>query len=69
MIGPFKTIIVGGGAAGLMSAFTLLTGKNALSPQEIVVLEKNQRLRISLLAGIHSLKKSYLIKLYFWVGK
>ena len=32
-------------------------------------LEKNQRLRISLLAGIHSLKKSYLIKLYFWVGK
>ena len=41
---PLKAVIVGGGASGLMVALTLLTGKNRLSPTELVILEKNDRI-------------------------
>lgn len=46
----FKTAIVGGGAAGLMSAVELLNGNNALSGTEVIVLERNDRVGKKLIA-------------------
>ena len=39
----YRTAIVGGGAAGLMSAVELLRGEKALLGQDIIVLERNDR--------------------------
>ena len=36
-------IIIGGGAAGLLCAIELLSGANALNGEEIVILERNDR--------------------------
>ena len=39
----YRVAIVGGGAAGLMSAVELVYGKNSLSGESIVVIERNDR--------------------------
>lgn len=46
----FITAIVGGGAAGLLSAIELLNGSDALSGSEVVILEKNDRVGKKLIA-------------------
>ncbi len=43
MNNAFKVAIVGGGASGLLCAVELLSGENALSGDEVVVLERNDR--------------------------
>lgn len=39
----YRVAIVGGGAAGLMSAVELLRGDNALLGQDVIILERNER--------------------------
>lgn len=39
----YKVAIVGGGASGLFCALELLTGKNSLSADDFILLEKNDR--------------------------
>lgn len=46
----FNTVIVGGGAAGLISAVELVDGKNALPGNEVVILERNDRVGKKLIA-------------------
>lgn len=46
----FKAAIVGGGAAGLLCAAELLSGANRLNGEEIVVLERNDRVGKKLIA-------------------
>ncbi len=46
----YKVAIVGGGASGLMSAVELLSGKNALDGQDVIILEKNDRVGKKLVA-------------------
>ena len=41
----YKTAIVGGGASGLMTAVELLTGKNALTGSDVIILERTDRVR------------------------
>ncbi len=46
----YNTIIVGGGASGLLSAVELLKGENAISGNEILILERNDRVGKKLVA-------------------
>lgn len=46
----FKTAIVGGGAAGLICAIELLDGKNALSGEDVLILERGDRVGKKLIA-------------------
>ncbi|MDY6367156.1 MAG: aminoacetone oxidase family FAD-binding enzyme [Clostridia bacterium] len=46
----FKVAIIGGGASGLFCAIELLRGKDAISPNQIVIIEKNDRVGKKLLA-------------------
>ena len=46
----FKTAIVGGGAAGLISAVELLSGNNAFNGADVIVLERNDRVGKKLIA-------------------
>ncbi len=46
----YNTAIIGGGASGLMSAVELLRAPNAISGEEIVILEKNDRVGKKLVA-------------------
>ncbi len=46
----YNTIIVGGGASGLLAAVELLTGKNAFNGEDILVLERNDRVGKKLMA-------------------
>ena len=50
MNNTFKVAIVGGGAAGLLCAIELLLGANALNGEEIVILERNDRVGKKLIA-------------------
>lgn len=46
----YKTIIVGGGASGLLSAVELLSGNNAFLGEDVLVLERNDRVGKKLIA-------------------
>lgn len=46
----YKVIVVGGGASGLVSTIELLSGKDALSSSEVLLLERNDRVGKKLLA-------------------
>ena len=46
----FNTIIVGGGASGLLTAVELLKGDDALNGNEILILERNDRVGKKLVA-------------------
>lgn len=46
----YKALIIGGGAAGLLCAAELLTGENALSGQDVLIIERGERLARKLLA-------------------
>lgn len=46
----FKTIIVGGGAAGLLAAVELLSGSNCLKGGDVLILERNDRVGKKLIA-------------------
>ncbi len=46
----FKTAIIGGGASGLMTAVELLSGEDALSFGEVLILERNDRVGKKLIA-------------------
>lgn len=46
----YKAIVVGGGASGLMSTIELLSGKDALSSDDVLLLERNDRVGKKLLA-------------------
>ncbi len=46
----YNTVIVGGGAAGLISAVELVDGKGALSGSDVVILERNDRVGKKLIA-------------------
>ena len=46
----YRAAIVGGGSAGLMSAVELLYGFNALNGEDVVVIEKNDRVGKKLIA-------------------
>ncbi|MBQ9485479.1 MAG: FAD-dependent oxidoreductase, partial [Clostridia bacterium] len=46
----YKVAIVGGGAAGLMCAVELLSGNRAFNGDEIVILERNDRVGKKLIA-------------------
>ncbi len=50
MNNAFKVAIVGGGASGLLCAIELLSGDNALSGKDVVVLERNDRVGKKLIA-------------------
>ncbi len=50
MNNAFKVAIVGGGASGLLCAIELLSGDNALSGNDVVVLERNDRVGKKLIA-------------------
>lgn len=45
----YKTAIIGGGAAGLFAALLLTTGENAFSGEDVVILERNDRVGKKLL--------------------
>lgn len=49
MNGYFKVAIIGGGASGLMCACELIKGENRLSGEDIVIIEKNDRVGKKLL--------------------
>ena len=46
----YRTAIIGGGAAGLMSAVTLTRGENAFLGDDLIVIEKNDRVGKKLVA-------------------
>lgn len=46
----YKTAIIGGGAGGLLSAVELVSGKNAFCGQDVIVLERNDRVGKKLIA-------------------
>ena len=46
----YNTIIVGGGASGLLSAIELVKGNNAFRGEEILILERNDRVGKKLVA-------------------
>ncbi len=46
----YNTAIVGGGASGLMSAVELLSGKDALLGEDVIILERNDRVGKKLIA-------------------
>lgn len=46
----YKTIVIGGGASGLLSAIELLRGKGAFKGQDVLVLERNDRVGKKLIA-------------------
>ena len=46
----YKVAIVGGGSAGLMAAIELLSGSNALNGEDIVILERTDRVGKKLVA-------------------
>ena len=46
----FKVAIIGGGASGLACAVELLSGDNALSGEDVVILERNERVGKKILA-------------------
>ena len=46
----YQVAIIGGGASGLLSAVELLSGNNALSGEEVVILERNDRVGKKLVA-------------------
>ena len=46
----FKTAVIGGGASGLITAIELLSGDNALKGEDVVVLERNDRVGKKLIA-------------------
>ena len=46
----YQTAIIGGGAAGLMSAVELVSGSNALNGKDVVILERNDRVGKKLIA-------------------
>lgn len=46
----YKTVIIGGGAAGLMAAVELVSGADALNGQEVLILERNDRVGKKLIA-------------------
>lgn len=46
----FNTVIIGGGASGLMSAIELVDGKNAINGSEVIILERNDRVGKKLVA-------------------
>lgn len=68
----FKTAIVGGGAAGLLSAVELLSGEGALKGEDVVILEKNDRVGKKLIAtgnGQGNLTNVNMDKQYFYGDK
>ena len=46
----YRVAIVGGGAAGLMSAVELLSGANAIKGEDVVIIERNDRIGKKLIA-------------------
>ena len=46
----YKAVIIGGGASGLLCAVELLRGKNALLGQDVLILERNDRVGKKLIA-------------------
>ncbi len=46
----FNTVIIGGGASGLLSAVELVSGKNALNGSDVAILERNDRVGKKLIA-------------------
>ena len=46
----FNTVIIGGGASGLMSAIELVDGKNALLGSDVIILERKDRVGKKLIA-------------------
>ncbi len=46
----FKVAVIGGGASGLLCAIELLSGKNALNADGVILLEKNDRVGKKLIA-------------------
>lgn len=46
----YKVAIVGGGASGLMCALELLSGDNSLKGEDVVIIERNQRVGKKLIA-------------------
>ncbi len=46
----YKTAIIGGGASGLMTAVELLRGENAFCGQDLLILERNDRVGKKLIA-------------------
>jgi len=46
----YNTAIIGGGASGLISGVELTRGKNALSGEEVIILERNDRVGKKLIA-------------------
>ena len=46
----YKVAIVGGGSAGLITAIELLSGSNALNGEDVVILERNDRVGKKLVA-------------------
>ncbi len=46
----YNTIIIGGGASGLLSAVELVSGDNAFSGEDVLVLERNDRVGKKLIA-------------------
>ncbi len=61
----YRAVIVGGGAAGLMSAVELLRGQNALLGEDVIILERNDRVGKKLSAtgnGQGNLTNAFLSK-------
>ena len=46
----YQTAIVGGGAAGLMAAVELTCGNNAINGEDVLLLERNDRVGKKLVA-------------------
>ncbi len=46
----YNTIIVGGGASGLLSAVELVSGDNAFNGEDVIILERNDRVGKKLIA-------------------
>lgn len=46
----YEVAIIGGGASGLLSAVELLSGNNALSGEQVIILERNDRVGKKLVA-------------------
>lgn len=46
----YKTVIIGGGASGLMAAVELLSGKNSFCGSDVLILERNDRVGKKLIA-------------------